>query len=45
MYNSVHKMYQQWPADTRIYVGHDYPPGDRPVSFWFNKVFGKKTTI
>ncbi|KAI8881665.1 beta-lactamase [Backusella circina FSU 941] len=31
MYNSVHEMYNQWPEDTRIYVGHDYPPpnGDR----------------
>jgi hypothetical protein len=27
-------MYNQWPEDTRIYVGHDYPPPgtDRPVS-------------
>ncbi|KAI9473414.1 MAG: beta-lactamase-like protein [Benjaminiella poitrasii] len=29
MYNSVHKMYNNWPDDTRIYVGHDYPPNDR----------------
>ncbi|CAO3652956.1 unnamed protein product [Mucor hiemalis] len=30
MYNSVQKMYNSWPDDTRIYVGHDYPPTDRP---------------
>ncbi|KAI8328534.1 beta-lactamase-like protein [Choanephora cucurbitarum] len=29
MYSSVQKMYQHWPTDTRIYVGHDYPPSDR----------------
>lgn len=33
MYHSIHKMYDSWPDDTRIYVGHDYPPADRPVSF------------
>lgn len=33
MYHSIHKMYDSWPDDTRIYVGHDYPPSDRPVSF------------
>lgn len=32
MYQSIHKMYDSWPDDTRIYVGHDYPPADRPVS-------------
>lgn len=26
MYTSIHKMYKLWPNDTRIYVGHDYPP-------------------
>ncbi|KAI7884564.1 Metallo-hydrolase/oxidoreductase [Lichtheimia hyalospora FSU 10163] len=26
MYQSVHKMYNAWPNDTRIFVGHDYPP-------------------
>ncbi|KAI8383055.1 metallo-beta-lactamase [Blakeslea trispora] len=31
MYNSIQKMYQHWPSDTRIYVGHDYPPYDRSV--------------
>ncbi|CAO3640358.1 unnamed protein product [Mucor fragilis] len=30
MYHSIHKMYDSWPDDTRIYVGHDYPPADRP---------------
>ncbi|GAA5802431.1 hypothetical protein HPULCUR_007896 [Helicostylum pulchrum] len=29
LYQSVHKMYKYWPDDTRIYVGHDYPPADR----------------
>ncbi|KAI8983469.1 beta-lactamase-like protein [Pilobolus umbonatus] len=29
LYNSIQKMYTQWPGDTRIYVGHDYPPVDR----------------
>ncbi|KAI8388833.1 beta-lactamase-like protein [Radiomyces spectabilis] len=28
MYNSVQKMYKSWPDDTRIYVGHDYPPAN-----------------
>lgn len=32
MYESIHKMYKSWPDDTRIYVGHDYPPADRSVS-------------
>lgn len=32
MYKSIHRMYNSWPDDTRIYVGHDYPPSDRPVS-------------
>ncbi|KAI9494120.1 metallo-beta-lactamase family protein [Zychaea mexicana] len=33
MYDSVQKMYKAWPNDTRIYVGHDYPPAnsDRSV--------------
>ncbi|KAF7722748.1 hypothetical protein EC973_002732 [Apophysomyces ossiformis] len=26
MYESVHKMYRLWPDDTRVFVGHDYPP-------------------
>ncbi|KAG2231464.1 hypothetical protein INT48_007537 [Thamnidium elegans] len=29
LYQSIHKMYKYWPDDTRIYVGHDYPPADR----------------
>ncbi|GAA5811775.1 hypothetical protein MFLAVUS_005218 [Mucor flavus] len=29
LYKSIHKMYKYWPDDTRIYVGHDYPPADR----------------
>ncbi|KAI7888121.1 beta-lactamase-like protein [Mucor mucedo] len=32
MYESIHKMYNHWPDDTRIYVGHDYPPADRPYN-------------
>ncbi|KAG1433693.1 hypothetical protein G6F57_021975 [Rhizopus arrhizus] len=32
MYESIHKMYSQWPDDTRIYVGHDYPGSHRSVS-------------
>lgn len=34
MYHSIHKMYNAWPNDTRIFVGHDYPPanGNRSVS-------------
>lgn len=38
MYQSIHKMYNSWPDDTRIYVGHDYPPADRPVSFVYLSV-------
>ncbi|KAI8137246.1 beta-lactamase-like protein [Fennellomyces sp. T-0311] len=26
MYNSIQKIYKAWPNDTRIFVGHDYPP-------------------
>ncbi|KAI7847999.1 beta-lactamase-like protein [Circinella umbellata] len=33
MYNSVHKMYKEWPNDTRIYVGHDYPPPNSGRSY------------
>ncbi|SAM04482.1 hypothetical protein [Absidia glauca] len=29
LYNSIHSMYSTWPDDTRIYVGHDYPPPER----------------
>ncbi|KAI8329866.1 metallo-beta-lactamase family protein [Chlamydoabsidia padenii] len=29
LYKSIHTMYDSWPEDTRIYVGHDYPPPDR----------------
>ncbi|KAL0087670.1 beta-lactamase-like protein [Phycomyces blakesleeanus] len=28
MYKSIHKIYDHWIDDTRIYVGHDYPPSD-----------------
>ncbi|ORE22429.1 Metallo-hydrolase/oxidoreductase [Rhizopus microsporus] len=33
MYESIHKMYSQWPDDTRIYVGHDYPGSHRSYEF------------
>ncbi|SAM08037.1 hypothetical protein [Absidia glauca] len=29
LYDSIHKMYNTWPDDTRIYVGHDYPTDGR----------------
>ncbi|CAO3597159.1 unnamed protein product [Absidia cylindrospora] len=29
LYQSIQKMYTSWPDDTRIYVGHDYPPPNR----------------
>ncbi|KAI9321064.1 beta-lactamase-like protein [Dichotomocladium elegans] len=35
MYASVHRMYNSWPDDTRIYVGHDYPPPGSGRSYEF----------
>ncbi|ORZ05586.1 beta-lactamase-like protein [Absidia repens] len=29
LYHSIQTMYTTWPDDTRIYVGHDYPPLDQ----------------
>ncbi|KAI8074872.1 beta-lactamase-like protein [Gongronella butleri] len=33
LYNSIHKMYNTWPDDTRVYVGHDYPPSGRSYDY------------
>ncbi|GAB5588924.1 hypothetical protein Unana1_03824 [Umbelopsis nana] len=32
MYKSIHRLYDLLPDDTRVYVGHDYPNGERPHS-------------
>ncbi|KAI7897761.1 beta-lactamase-like protein [Cokeromyces recurvatus] len=53
MYHSIHKMYNNWPDDTRIFVGHDYPPGDRPYQSVttleyhkkFNKMINEKVSL
>ncbi|CAO3600981.1 unnamed protein product [Absidia cylindrospora] len=29
LYHSIQNMYTLWPDDTRMYVGHDYPPSDQ----------------
>jgi glyoxylase-like metal-dependent hydrolase (beta-lactamase superfamily II) len=31
MYDSVFKLYEQLHPDTRVFVGHDYQPGGRPL--------------
>ncbi|KAG0176284.1 hypothetical protein DFQ28_007711 [Apophysomyces sp. BC1034] len=33
LYKSIHKLYQLWPDDTRIFVGHDYPPENSGRSY------------
>lgn len=32
LYDSIHRLYAL-PHDTRVFVGHDYQPGDRPVEW------------
>ncbi|KAI9266085.1 hypothetical protein BY458DRAFT_540380 [Sporodiniella umbellata] len=53
LYESIHKMYNQWPNDTRIYVGHDYPTKDRSYEWMTllqdhketNKMINEKVTL
>ncbi|ORX55052.1 Metallo-hydrolase/oxidoreductase [Hesseltinella vesiculosa] len=43
LYKSIHKMYDQWPNDTRVYVGHDYPTQGRTYEFMVSLEMHKKT--
>jgi glyoxylase-like metal-dependent hydrolase (beta-lactamase superfamily II) len=33
MYDSVMRLYNGLPAETRVFVGHDYQPGGRPLRY------------
>lgn len=33
LYHSVHEVLYQLPSDTRVFVGHDYQPGERELAF------------
>lgn len=33
LYHSIHDKLYQLPPETRVFVGHDYQPGGRPVAF------------
>lgn len=33
LYESVHRLYQDLPGDTRVFVGHDYQPGGRVLKY------------
>ncbi|CAO3610759.1 unnamed protein product [Cunninghamella blakesleeana] len=53
LYNSIHKLYNSWPDDTRIYVGHDYPPSTRKYDVMttlekqkkYNKMINENVTL
>ncbi|HSR65684.1 MAG TPA: MBL fold metallo-hydrolase [Xanthomonadaceae bacterium] len=32
LYRSIHRLFDELPADTRVFVCHDYGPGGRPVA-------------
>ncbi|KAI8088867.1 beta-lactamase-like protein [Halteromyces radiatus] len=53
LYESIQKMYSSWPDDTRIFVGHDYPPENRKHTVMtllakqkqYNKMINDKVTM
>jgi glyoxylase-like metal-dependent hydrolase (beta-lactamase superfamily II) len=44
MYDSIQKLYQL-PDTTKVYVGHDYQPGGRPLAFMTSIGVQKKSNI
>lgn len=33
LYRSIRKLLDQYPPETRLFMCHDYPPGDRPIQW------------
>ena len=33
LYSSIQRLYEQLSNDTRVFVGHDYGPGGRPIAW------------
>ncbi len=45
LYTSVHDKLYRLPDDTRVFVGHDYQPGQRPLRFATTLGASKRTNI
>ena len=42
LYRSIRRLLNNYPSETRLFMCHDYPPGDRPVQ-WESTVADQRT--